>query len=95
MRARSALFDEAGTDIELGAWPSWIGVYLLAGLVFAALYGYLAVTSGLSPVPWFFAGLIGNLAALLVLLAARRSGPAFSAPSGLAKVPRTVAPVAC
>ncbi|MHC5062560.1 MAG: hypothetical protein ACYTG5_01140 [Planctomycetota bacterium] len=95
LQARSALFDEVGTDVSLGSWPFWIGIYCLIGLLFSAICGYLAVTAGMPAVPWFFAGLIGNVAALFVLMAAKNRQEATAAPPGLAKVPNTASPLSC
>jgi len=97
-QARSALFDEeAHTAIASNGWL-YFGLYVLAGLLFGALCGYLAITRAMPPLPWFFAGLLGNLAALLVLLGARRGDPSAhpaGVPPELAKVPATRAPIAC
>ena len=99
LQAKSALFDERsmeGRQMSKG----WLlfGVYVLVGLVFAAACGYLAITRALAPLPWFFAGLLGNVAALIVLLATPRGDSATlpaGVPSGLAKVPTTRAPMSC
>ena len=75
-----------------------LGAYVLVGLIFAGLCGYRAVNRGLSPVPWFFAGLAFNLAAYLVLLARPshfEALPADELPRGLAKVPVTYRPEPC
>ncbi len=99
LQARSALFDEnamRAPPMALG-WL-WLGLYVLTGLVFSAVCGYVAVSRSLSPIPWFFAGLLGNVAALVVLLFAPRGDPAVwpgGIPGGLRKVPTTRAPVAC
>lgn len=99
LQATSALFDERsmeGRAITRG----WLlfGLYVLVGLVFAAACGYLAVSRSLAPLPWFFAGLVGNVAALFVLLITPRGDPAAlpqGVPEGLAKVPTTRAPAPC
>jgi len=100
LQARSALFDEnavgGGRSMAFG-WL-WLGVYVLGGLVCSALCGYIAVCKALSPLPWFFAGLAGNLAGLgLVMFVPRGDITALPAgiPPGLCKVPTTRAPVAC
>lgn len=99
LQATSALFDERsmeGRQVSSG-WL-YFGLYVLIGLVFAAACGYLAVSRSLSPLPWFFAGLVGNVAALAVLLATPRGDPAAlpaGVPTGLAKVPTTRAPATC
>ncbi len=99
LQARSALFDERAMEGRRtsNGWL-YLGGYVLVGLVFAALCGYLAVSRSLQPLPWFFAGLAGNVAALAVLLVTPRGDPAAlpaGVPAGLAKVPVTRAPVRC
>ena len=99
LQARSALFDEDAyrTTSTSSGWL-WFGIYVLVGLVCAAACGYLAVTRGLLPLPWFFAGLVGNVAAVTVLLVARKGDPGAAVagvPKGLAKVPTTRSPHAC
>ena len=98
MQARSALFDEETHATPFGSAWLWFGIYVLAGLVCAALCGYLAISRALSPLPWFFAGLVGNVAAVVVVLLAGR-GNAATAPAGIppgfAKVATTRAPVPC
>lgn len=99
LQARSVLFDEGAlktTPLAMG----WLiaGLYVLAGLVFAAVCGYVAVHRALSPIPWFFAGLAGNVAGLvLVFLAPKGDASRLPAgiPAGLAKVPMTRSPAAC
>lgn len=97
LQARSGLFDERavgeGAGGVRGPWLA-VGVYVVAGLVFAALCGYLAIARGHAPLPWFFAGLVGNVAAFGVLLATPR-GSGDAAPPGLAKVALTRHPVTC
>lgn len=99
LQARSALFDERAMEGRRTS-SGWLyfGVYVLVGLVFAALCGYLAVSRSLAPIPWFFAGLAGNVVALAVLLATPRgdaSALPAGVPAGLAKVPVTRLPVPC
>ncbi len=99
LRARSALFDERGVGQSSMGW-GWLGfgLYILLGLVIGAVCAYQAVRKGLAPVPWFFAGLVGNGAVLAVLLNAadadRARAPA-GIPKGLRKVPLTYTPVPC
>ena len=99
LQARSALFDERAMEGRRTS-SGWLyfGAYVLLGLVFAALCGYLAVSRSLAPIPWFFAGLAGNVAALAVLLATPRGDPSAlpaGVPAGLAKVPATRRPLPC
>jgi hypothetical protein len=99
VQARAALFDEeslALRGLELG----WLlfGVYVLVGLVAGGGCAYIAVARGLAPIPWFFAGLVGNVAALAVLCtrpAADTSALPQGVPHGLVKVPTTHAPITC
>lgn len=100
LEARAGMFDEAGVRARpmVTGWFVF-GFYVLVGLIFAAGCGYLAVARARRPLPWFFAGLLGNLAALIVLLAMPRGDAAtmspFGIPPGLAKVPTTRAPLPC
>lgn len=99
LQARSGLFDERAVRNASAAsrlMSPWLiaGLYIVLGLVFAALCGYLALGRGHAPLPWFFAGLVGNIAAFGVLLASP-TGPNAAAPPGLVKVPVTQAPMAC
>lgn len=100
LQARSALFDEeslAGSRPLALGW-FWMGVYVLAGLICSAMCGYVAVCKALSPLPWFFAGLVGNVAGVvLVLFVPRGDDSALPAgiPRGLCKVPTTRSPRAC
>ena len=98
LEVRGALFDERSLGGALAGGWLWLGIYVLAGLVFGALCGFLAVSKALPPVPWFFAGLAGNVVALGVLLI-RPPGDVGALPSGippgLAKVPVTRTPLPC
>lgn len=100
LQARSALFDEeslAGARPMALGW-FWLGVYVLAGVICAAMCGYVAVCRALSPLPWFFAGLVGNVAGVaLVMFVPRGDESALPAgiPRGLCKVPTTRTPKAC
>ena len=100
LQVRSALFDEEAYRQGSPRSSGWLyfGLYVLAGLVSAALCGCLAVKRGMAPIPWFFAGLVGNVAGLLVLLAAGKGDTTTAVagiPAGLAKVPTTHNPRAC
>lgn len=99
LQPHAALFDEESVVRRPVDW-GWfaLGIYVAVGLVFAALCGYIAIAKALAPVPWFFAGLVGNLAALIVLGLTPRgepSTPAAGLPRGLGKVHRTRDPVPC
>ena len=100
IQARSALFDEAAfaANRPMAYGWLWLGGYVLAGVVCSALCAYIAVCKGLTPLPWFFAGLLGNVAGLgLVMSVGGGDAAALPAgiPAGLAKVPTTYAPAAC
>jgi len=69
LQARSGLFDEAameGPSMHKG-WL-WAGVYVAIGLLFGALCASIALGRGRSAPAWFFAGLVGNVVAVAVLL---------------------------
>ncbi len=100
IQARSALFDESALAAKRAmafGWL-WLGCYVLAGMLCSALCAYIAVCKGLMPLPWFFAGVFGNVAGLgRVMSVGGGDAAALPAgiPAGLAKVPTTRAPVAC
>ncbi len=100
LQARSALFDEeslAGPRPMALGW-FWMGVYVLAGLVSSAMCGYVAVCKARTPLPWFFAGLVGNVAGIAVVMFVPRgdeSALPAGIPRGLCKVPTTHNPKAC
>jgi hypothetical protein len=83
-------------DARTALTTRWLalGLYVLLGLVFAALSVNQAINSGQRPVPWFFAGFFLNIFAWTVLVARHRRIRSL-APRGLAKVPQTAAPLAC
>lgn len=95
LQARGALFDERAMEGR-SVSPFWLalGGYMLVGLVCAAFCGAVAIGRGLEPLPWFFAGLVGNLAALFVLMLGRQRGSA-DAPDSWTKVRTTHAPSPC
>lgn len=99
LEAHSALFDESaaeGPPMRTG-WL-WFGLYVLGGLVSAALCGYLALGRGLPALPWFAAGLLVNVLAVAALLTSRRrdtSALPAGVPPGLSKIPTTRSPVRC
>jgi hypothetical protein len=99
VQARAALFDEAAVRaLPIGRGWLAVGTYLVAGLVCGALCAYLAVGRARPALPWFFAGLAGNVLALAAVLAGRRgdlSALPAGVPRGLAKVPTTRAAEPC
>jgi hypothetical protein len=96
LQARGALFDERAMEQKTYSpiWL-WLGGYVLIGLLSAAVCGAVAVGRGQAPIPWFFAGLAGNLAALFLLLVVVKRAVGVPTSPGLTKVPTTHAPVAC
>jgi hypothetical protein len=93
LQAHSGLFDETAiTTPGLSKGWLYLGCYVVLGLISAALCGYIAIGRGLAPIPWFFAGLAGNVAALGLLHLAPR-GDASGVPKGFAKASRTPLPL--
>ncbi len=98
VQARAALFDEEamrGGPISTG-WL-FFGVYMLTGTIVGGFCAYVAVGRGLSPLPWFFGGVVGNVVTLGLLLtrASDTTGLPQGVPRGLRKVPVTFAPRYC
>lgn len=97
LRPRGAFL---GTSAEYGSL-SWVwfftGLYVLAGLGFAALCAHRAMHTGHRPVPWFFAGLFFTAFAYLLLLTRRRRTVAAPAgiPRGLGKFATTLPSQPC
>ena len=99
LQPRGALFQEPAESPSplKDAWFLF-GAYVVVGLVAGAACAYLAVGRGLAPIPWFFAGLAGNVIALAAVLTRPRADLSrFPAgiPPGLAKVPTTLSPRSC
>lgn len=95
LEARAGLFDETALRRPMALGWFYFGVYVVLGLIASAICGALAVRRGLSPLPWFFAGLVGNLAALVVLAATVRGTVSVPCPDGATKIPSTRAPIHC
>lgn len=96
---RGALFDEPLQEpapMQLGWFLG--GLLVLSGLLFGGACSYLAVGKGLAPLPWFLAGLLLQVIALVLVLSKKSEDLArFPAgvPAGLGKVPSTHEPRAC
>ena len=73
----------------------WLGSLLLAGLVFGAVCGHMAMLKGYSTWRWFFLGLFFSIPACLALANKPSSPNAPDAPAGLARIPDTRPPAAC
>jgi hypothetical protein len=86
---------DEGQGLALGWF--FLGLYGMAGLVFAGLSAHQAVHAGRNPWGWFAAALVLNVAAYLILLTRPRlevSAPA-GIPRGLRKVAATYEPRRC
>lgn len=79
-----------------GAWM-YGGLYVLLGLVFAALCAHRALHTGHSPWGWFGLGLVFNAVAYILLLTRpqREVQAPAGVPSGLGKIAATHAPQRC
>ncbi len=79
--------------------PAWflLGIYILTGLIFAALCAHRALQTGQSAVTWFGIGLAINLVGYLWLLTRPRKEVRAPAgiPTGLGKLAATYQPRAC
>ncbi len=98
LQARTALFDESALEAPpMAVGWLWFGFYVLIGVIFSAVCGYVAVAKARPPMPWFVAGLLGNIAAFVVLLSVPGGDAPCPAgiPRGLRKVPVTRTPSAC
>jgi len=95
LQPKSALFTEdMGQPDSLSMGWFLFGIYVLIGLIFAALTSHKAVGKGLGPIPWFFAGLVFNILGYIAVMA-KRSAATGNIPEGFKKVPLTSEPVFC
>lgn len=95
LQAKSALFTEDMKNSKNLSYNWFLfGIYVLIGLIFAALSSHKAVAKGLKPVPWFFGGLFFNAFAYLAILT-KNSKAKGDIPPGLTKVPLTSKPSEC
>ena len=95
LQPKSALFTESmGKPTSLSMGWFIFGIYVLIGLIFAALTSHKAVGKGLRPIPWFFVGLLFNALGYLAVLT-KKSEATGNIPEGFAKVPLTSAPSIC
>jgi len=90
--------NRAGSDRQEVS-RGWIygGLYVLLGLVFAAVCAHRALHTGYSPAAWFGLGLVFNAFAYIVLLTRPKRGVVAPAgvPRGLGKIAATHAPQPC
>jgi hypothetical protein len=82
-----------GQDLSLGWFLA--GLYVLLGLVFAALCAQQALHAGRSPAAWFAAGFVLNAFGFLLLLTRPKREVPGTVPQGLGKVAATQSPQAC
>lgn len=98
MQPKGALFNEGmRAPTSRGLLSGWFigGLYILVALVFAGLSGYTAVSKGLPPMPNFFIGFFLSAFGYLYVLTRPAVTGQGEIPSGLVKVPTTLAPVPC
>ncbi len=89
--------NRAGNDQKVSGTWIYGGLYILLGLVFAAICAHRALHTGHSPVAWFGLGLFFNVVAYILLLTRPRGqvkAPA-GVPLGLGKIAATHAPQRC
>lgn len=89
-----------GAGLEArGLSPAWflLGLYVLTGLLFAALCAHRALHAGHNPAAWFGVGLAINLVGYLWLLTKPMKDvhAPEGIPGGLAKIPATYSPEVC
>ena len=76
------------------AWL-YVGLYVLFGLIFAALSAHRALDAGQPVARWFLAGLFLNLFAYLALRVRSTDQESANRYAGVVKIPATVEPVLC
>jgi hypothetical protein len=97
MKPRGALLDASSVNSQASNDWLYFGLYILAGLIFAALAAQRAFHAGRRPLVWLILGLVGNLPAYAVLLALpKREVRALGGiPPGLGKIASTYSPQKC
>lgn len=97
LRPRGAFLGAVSEAPQLSAAWFLVGLYVLTGLLFAAVCAHRALHAGQSPVRWFFAGLVFNAPGYLALLTRPKRPVAAPAgiPRGLGKISSTYAPEVC
>ncbi len=92
---KSALFTEDTKNTKaLSMIWFFMGIYVIIGLIFAAITSHTAVTKGFKPIPWFFAGFLLNAFGYLFIITKQSITPE-KVPEGLKKIPLTLAPTIC
>ena len=97
LRPRGAFLGTSGEGQELSFVWFLTGLYVLLGLVFAALCAQHALSAGRNPVTWFVLGMGLNAIGYLLLLTRPKlevHAPG-GVPEGLVKVATTFAPLPC
>ncbi len=95
LRPRGAFLGSGGEELRPSLGWFLAGLYILLGLLFAALCAHRALSAGRNPVAWFAAGMVINVLGYLWLLTRPRQLAAAGVPSGLGKVATTYGPLPC
>lgn len=97
LQPHGAFLGTSGKEGGLAWGWFFAGLYVLVGLVFAALCAHRALQTGQRPALWFGLGLALNVVAYLLLLTRPRkeTGAPGGVPAGLGKVAATYAPQQC
>ena len=95
LQPKGALFTEDMRKFKILSIGWFLfGIYVLIGLIFAALTSHAAVGKGLKPIPWFFAGFLFNVLGYLAIVT-KKSEASGDIPEGFRKVPLTSQPSVC
>ncbi len=97
LKPRGGLFggEMAPASAVSDAWL-FLGIYVLVGLVCAALCTHRALNIGQAAIPWLFAGLFLNVFAYAALMTRPPlPGQAAAGYGGVVKIPSTAEPAAC
>jgi hypothetical protein len=95
LQPRGAFLGTSGEETGLSFGWFFAGLYVLVGLVFAALCANRALSVGRSPSGWFAVGLVLNALGYLMLLTRARQTDVTSVPEALGKIGTTHAPLPC
>lgn len=95
MQPRGAFLGTSGEEAALSSGWFLAGLYVLAGLLFAALCAHRALSVGRSATAWFAAGLLLNAFGFLLLLTRARQAGSTTMPGGLGRAATTYAPIPC
>ena len=97
LRPRGAFLGADPTQVRISEAWFWFGLYMLVGLLFAAVCAHQALHKGYNPIQWLMAGLFLNIVAYAALLTRPKLEVLAPAgiPDGLGKISLTYAPEAC